>query len=182
MPASRRNPNPGSGGGASGGGGFTPPGGDWEAWFLGLTKNTPATTEGLIGLEPLLKPAGVSIEWNARRTAADIRLPDGSIIDVIGGQEAGGGTWQWLPDGGAGSGGGSPTAGRARPPGSPSLGSAVSRDDFLKAFSGDTFAAAYDAARRQRSAAGGTGRQSTILGGFKASGRPSTRPATLLGY
>jgi hypothetical protein len=103
-------------------------------------------------------------------------------MDVMGGHAGGGGSGLWLPDGGAGSGGGSPPAGRARPPGSPALGSAVRRDDFLKAFSGDTFAAAYDAARRQRSAAGGTGRQSTILGGFKASGRPSTRPATLLGY
>lgn len=46
---------------------------------------------------------------------------------------------------------------------------------------GEAQRSAQEAARRQHKRAAAGGRRSTILGGFRAAGRPQTRPATLLG-
>lgn len=67
--------------------------------------------------------------------------------------------------------------------GRPIEGYATVRGDELGRNAGDAYELAMNAANRQRrKTAQAPGRQSTILGGFAKAGRPSTRPATALGY
>lgn len=92
--------NPGAGGSGGGynimGGG----GGDPSAAVMQLLESSgmPPSFESLVAMEPELQKMGINLEWNARRNGADIRLPDGRIVDVLQGGENPDPSqrkWQW---------------------------------------------------------------------------------------
>lgn len=98
-----------TGGGTNTGGTQTPPGGNFQQWFLGLTNGKTPTPAELEAMAPTLAQYGVKLgPRNARGFIDTIILPDGSAWDVIESATATGGKrWQWIPaGGGSGSGGG----------------------------------------------------------------------------
>ena len=114
---------PGVQGSASGGGGgMAAPagggGGDYESIFDALIGNRPPNLQSLIAMEPALRQQGMALEWNADRTGADVRMPNGEIVDVIRGLTGpnGGESWQFLRPGGGGGGGPVPSGSSAGSP------------------------------------------------------------------
>jgi hypothetical protein len=85
------------------------PSGGWESWFLSLTNGKPVTAASLVALEPELKKYGVSLSPSASGKQGKIKLPDGTIVDVMRGSglvngEPSWDAWQWMTgDGGGGS-------------------------------------------------------------------------------
>jgi len=65
--------------------------------FESLTGGRAPSLASLQAMEPELRRYGMSLEYNANRTGADIRLPTGEVVDVVQNM-AGQGTpaWQWL--------------------------------------------------------------------------------------
>jgi hypothetical protein len=154
---------------------------DWETWFRALVEGKTPSLETLESLVPQLTAVGAGLEYNARRTGADLRLPDGTIVDVVVGLEnpdVSARSWSFQLPEGAGAGG---AGGGRRSDDATSTGDAAVSRDELFALGGRGYAAAVAAARRQRARAGVGGRQGTILGGF-GGGRPTTRPTVLGGY
>jgi len=66
----------------SGGGGS---GQNFEQIFRDIIGNRPLTIETFRAIESQLNAAGITLVANARGSAFDIALPDGSIYDVVGG-------------------------------------------------------------------------------------------------
>lgn len=85
-----------------------PQNGDYQSWFMQLTQGKPPTPDTLNSLAPQLQQYGITLVRNAAGVPGKIKLPDGSIVDVIQGAGVGGQAWQWL---GPGSGGGSSAGG-----------------------------------------------------------------------
>jgi hypothetical protein len=73
-----------------------PQNGDWQGWFSTLTSGKAPTPDQLIALEPQIVAAGGKVLRNAKGVAGKIQLPNGDIIDVIQGADAGGKAWQWI--------------------------------------------------------------------------------------
>ena len=69
----------------------------WQAWFEGLSRNLPHTPASLVSLEAQMAPYGVTILRNASGVAGKIKLPDGTIVDVITAANDGGTGWWWNP-------------------------------------------------------------------------------------
>lgn len=84
------------------GGSGGPINGDFKSWFLQLTGGRPPTPAELKLLEPELLKYGVSLAPNAQGVNGKIKLPNGSVIDVIEAAGAGGKAWQWLDGPGGG--------------------------------------------------------------------------------
>ncbi len=87
-----------------------PQNGDFQSWFMQLTNGKPPTPDTLKALGPQLAQYGISLVPNAAGIPGKIKLPDGSVVDVIQGAGLGGQAWQWL---GPGSGGGAGAQGGA---------------------------------------------------------------------
>lgn len=88
--------------GGSGQQGFAPMGGNYQQIFESLIGDRAPSLESLVAMEPELKKHGIQLEWNARRNGADIRLPNGQIVDVVGGLEnpdPSKRSWTWQDDG-----------------------------------------------------------------------------------
>jgi hypothetical protein len=95
-----------SGTGAEGGGGVGGRAGmgmptspqSYRSIFENMTGGKPPSVDNLVALEPQLRQYGMSLVWNAAHTSADVRLPNGQIVDVLQGATGPGGAraWQWL--------------------------------------------------------------------------------------
>jgi hypothetical protein len=84
------NPYGGGGGNQFGGGGMAQPdantgGGpvDYQSVVKNLIGDRPITLELMESLQPELQKYGMDLEYNARRNAADIKLPSGQIVDFV---------------------------------------------------------------------------------------------------
>lgn len=86
-----------------------PPAEGWQAWFASLTNGKAPTPAELTALGPLLAEYGVTLAPNAAGINGKVKLPNGTIVDVIQNAGSGGSAWQWLDT--PGGGGSDPTAG-----------------------------------------------------------------------
>src|SRR5689334_17983694 len=72
---------------------FTPPNGDWQAWFNQVVHATAPTYSNLSSLDRVLQTYGVQVRRAPGRNDNDqIQLPNGTVVDVL----SSGGDWQWL--------------------------------------------------------------------------------------
>jgi hypothetical protein len=85
-----------------------PTDGNWESWFLANVKDLTPSIDTLLGLKDKLAKYGITLVPNRTLDATgnptnyDIRLPDGTIVDVIAKASEGGTGWHWLAGGGRG--------------------------------------------------------------------------------
>ena len=97
-------------GGAPGGGGLaaTDPRvtGNWQQWFYGLFPGESLSHADLVAKQAELAQYGVKLRPNASGRVGKIELPDGRVIDVVQGGEAGVNRRQWLDGPGQGGAGG----------------------------------------------------------------------------
>lgn len=73
-----------------------PEDGNWEAWFRNLVGKNTLTSDELKGMTDQLKSAGVEVLTNSSGVSGKIKLPDGTIVDVIKASGAGGNQLIWL--------------------------------------------------------------------------------------
>lgn len=157
-------------------------------------RNAPSSAS-YEGLFPYLQGLGFQVErpTRAARDAAGnpllssdkvVNAETGEVFDVILDVDGGNPRWGWSNSGywvnGAPS--DTPPGGSATPPHGRNPNNAPATGESMRrgSESSNSYTAARQAAARVRQQARGMGRSATILGGFSA-GRPSTRPATLLG-
>src|SRR5512139_2330082 len=70
----------------------------WKTWFFDFVRSRglAGTSANLASIEKELKAWGVIVIYNAAKMAGKIKLPDGTVVDVIYASHEGGKGWQWL--------------------------------------------------------------------------------------
>jgi len=63
--------------------------------FFSLVEGTDPSSETLVQFESILRTHGIIVLRNAEGLAGKIRLPDGTVVDVIIGVTRGGDEWWW---------------------------------------------------------------------------------------
>lgn len=71
------------------------PASNYRAFFEWLTQDKPHTPAFLESLTAVLLEAGIKVLKNAKGVAGKIQLPNGKVIDVLIGADAGGQGWAW---------------------------------------------------------------------------------------